>query len=146
MVRLNHDFLDILRNELNIHDFSKPWTPGTDADCARLRTLNILAITIVHEFAHCVWFQSNRSFKPDPYLRGRPVNELGYELENFVFSGVMSAIGAPPREAAPYGIKMDMAGRAYLIPTTSPQCASHVELQEIGATGGRPHTQLTCSG
>lgn len=107
VVRLNHDFLDILRNELNIHDFSKPWTPGTDADCARLRTLIILAITIVHEFAHCVWFQSNRSFKPDPYLRGRPVNELGYELENFVFSGVMSAIGAPPREAAPYGIKMD---------------------------------------
>ncbi|THY01820.1 hypothetical protein D6D03_05476 [Aureobasidium pullulans] len=107
LVEINEDFLDILSGRQQVHDYSMSWEPGTDVESARLRTQVALAITIVHEFAHAIWFCINKKYKVDPYLRGHFINELGFELEHMLFSGLIMPIGTPAVEAAPYGFKID---------------------------------------
>ena len=106
-MEINEDFLDILSGRQQVHDYSMSWEPGTDVESARLRTQVALAITIVHEFAHAIWFCINKKYKVDPYLRGHFINELGFELEHMLFSGLIMPIGTPAVEAAPYGFKID---------------------------------------
>ncbi|THW10409.1 hypothetical protein D6D25_07604, partial [Aureobasidium pullulans] len=107
LVEINEDFLDILSGRQQVHDYSMSWEPGTNVESARLRTQVALAITIVHEFAHAIWFCINKKYKVDPYLRGHFINELGFELEHMLFSGLIMPIGTPAVEAAPYGFKID---------------------------------------
>jgi hypothetical protein len=109
VITLNEDFLPILRKDpgFQAQRWSQPWTPGTDEESARLRTRYILAVTIVHEFAHCAWQIRKKGNKVEPYLRDSPYNELGYELEKLIFSGMINATGEPHHISAPYGLYIE---------------------------------------
>ena len=107
----HQDFLFILRQEAgyNPQRWSRSWAPGTHEPSARFRTRVLLAITIVHELAHCAWFIKCKGKKdlPEPYLRDRPVNELGWELENFIWTGIIEASGRGVHVSAPYGLHIE---------------------------------------
>lgn len=106
VVTFNEDYQDILCEDptAGAQRWSQPWIPGTDEAAARLRTRYLLAVTIVHEFAHCVWKLNPLSANPEPYLRDRPVNELGFELENMIFAGSAESSGKTYHVSAPYGL------------------------------------------
>lgn len=106
VVTCNENYRSILAEDpgFGAQRWSQPWVPGTDEAAARLRTRYLLAVTIVHEFAHCVWKLNPLSANPEPYLWGRPVNELGYELENMIFAGQVESSGQTYHVSAPYGL------------------------------------------
>lgn len=112
IVSLNTDYLRILREDpgYGAQTWSQPWSPGTDEESARLRTRLLLAITMIHEIAHCAWKirSSNRGIieLAEPYLRDRPINELGYELENMIFAGWIRPSGNKEHISAPYGLNI----------------------------------------
>ncbi|THW92657.1 hypothetical protein D6D18_06286 [Aureobasidium pullulans] len=107
----HQDFLSILRQEAgyNPQRWSRSWAPGTHEPSARFRTRVLLATTIVHELAHCAWFIKCKGKKdlPEPYLRDRPVNELGWELENLIWTGIIEASGRGVHVSAPYGLHIE---------------------------------------
>jgi hypothetical protein len=105
-VTINEDYKFILREDpgFGAQRWSQPWVPGTDEASARLRTRFLLAVTLVHEFAHCVWKLHHLCAHPEPFVRDHPHNELGYELENMIFSGWIEPSGKKAHLAAPYGL------------------------------------------
>lgn len=104
LVSFHQLFLDILSGRRNAQEWSIPWYPGTDIGSAVLRTRFLLARVIVHEIAHAAWVSTPAAeLSPEPYVRDHPVNELGFELENFLFSGTMFPLGETEALPAPYG-------------------------------------------
>jgi hypothetical protein len=106
VVTFDEDFISVLRKDpdFQARRWSQPWSPGTDEESARLRTRYILATTIVHELAHCMWQIQRKGNRPEPFLRDGPYNELGFELENMIFSGIINATGSEAHNSAPYGL------------------------------------------
>jgi hypothetical protein len=109
VITLNEDAPHILHEDAYCgpRRWSQPWAPGTDEASARLRTRYTLAVTIVHEFAHALWAIGTHDECTEPYLRDRPYNELGFELENMILSGTIHAIGDPSHISAPYGLYLE---------------------------------------
>ncbi|KAH0411962.1 hypothetical protein KCU90_g18251, partial [Aureobasidium melanogenum] len=86
----------------------QPWSPGTDEETARLRTRFLLASIIIHEIAHCAWrirvLDTGTTELAEALLHDRPTNELGYEVEKMVFSGLIRASGKKNHASASYGM------------------------------------------
>ncbi|KAG9633488.1 hypothetical protein KCU64_g15789, partial [Aureobasidium melanogenum] len=71
----------------------------------------LLAATLIHEIAHCAWkiraLDTGATELAEPYLRDRPTNELGYEVEKMIFSGSIRASGRRDHVSAPYGLRIE---------------------------------------
>ncbi|KAH0352343.1 hypothetical protein KCU83_g3958, partial [Aureobasidium melanogenum] len=68
----------------------------------------LLAAIIIREIAHCAWkihaLDTGTTELAEAYLRDRPTNELGYEVEKMVFSGLIRASGKKNHASASYGM------------------------------------------
>ncbi|KAH0013123.1 hypothetical protein KCU78_g9345, partial [Aureobasidium melanogenum] len=77
-------------------------------DCHGLTGWFLLASIIIHEITHCAWkvraLNTGTTDLAEPYLRDRPTNKLGYEVEKMVFSGLIRASGKKNHASAPYGM------------------------------------------
>ncbi|KAH0370170.1 hypothetical protein KCU65_g2902, partial [Aureobasidium melanogenum] len=111
-IALDIEFLRILREDpgYGAQRWSQPWCPGTDEKTARLRTRFSLAQVIIPEIAHCAWkirsLDTGTTELAEPYLRDRPTNELGYEVEKMIFSGLIQPNGRKRHASAPYGLRI----------------------------------------
>jgi len=104
-------FIDILCRGVSPASFAVEWTPGTDAESARLRYSLVCAIALVHEVMHAFWNVRGEypeegiltEGPPEPFYMDTRIAELGFQWQTLVLGGEFYGILEP--FIFPYGAR-----------------------------------------
>lgn len=92
LIFINAKYFDILcRGELATAG-ARSWFPGSDEDSARLRVQFVLAVTMVHEIIHALWWKKFPDLK-EPFYRDTRASETGWQWEMLLFTGLIDGLG-----------------------------------------------------
>jgi hypothetical protein len=101
-MHINAEYLDVLCGDDSPIQNAIPWMPGSDRESAYLRSQWMLAMTLVHEVMHALWFYKHQN-RPEPFQLDVRTAELGFLWENLMFSGnVDNAVATEPDAGCPY--------------------------------------------